>query len=247
MTPWNRSDIVITADDWGMSPAVNRGILELARRGIVRRVSILVDARFARTDLEALRALPGTEIGLHFNLSFGNRRSSSDRPLWKWMSPWQSRACRARIRDEFRRQVQVLRSWGLDVKHFDGHQHVHVFPGVVPIVAPLARELGMTSTRLPWDPVLWRTNKFLLWAFCQRARGFFLRAKLDYLPSFFYPQPPDFGSRERLRSALESRANCEVIVHPADADDFEATGCDDPYRSGRVNEYRVLHALGDST
>src|ERR1700716_3134304 len=34
----------ITADDWGISPAVNRGVLDLARRGAVRRVSMLADA-----------------------------------------------------------------------------------------------------------------------------------------------------------------------------------------------------------
>jgi predicted glycoside hydrolase/deacetylase ChbG (UPF0249 family) len=37
---------LISADDWGLSPDINEGILDLARRGIVRRVSVLSSGSF---------------------------------------------------------------------------------------------------------------------------------------------------------------------------------------------------------
>src|SRR5690606_25136721 len=58
--------IVLCADDFGMNPAVNAGILSLAGRGRLSATSLLVDGPAARADIPALRA-SGLQIGLHLN------------------------------------------------------------------------------------------------------------------------------------------------------------------------------------
>ena len=42
------------ADDWGLSPAINLGILELARRGWLRSVSLIANAPFLHERLDEL-------------------------------------------------------------------------------------------------------------------------------------------------------------------------------------------------
>ena len=62
----------ITADDWGLSPSVNSGILKLAKMGLVRRVSILADGLYIAEHLEELKSIDGIKLGIHFNLTFKN-------------------------------------------------------------------------------------------------------------------------------------------------------------------------------
>lgn len=67
----------ITADDWGLSPGVNQGILKLARLGVVKRVSLMANGSHLEKGLEELFSLEGVELGLHFNLTYG-RPSQAD-------------------------------------------------------------------------------------------------------------------------------------------------------------------------
>ncbi len=221
---------VLTADDWGMSPAVNRGILELARRGRVKRVSAIVDAPYAGYLLEELKALPEVKIGLHFNLTFGKRFR------WRGFGDW--------IEDEFRSQYRKLLELGVRPDHLDGHHHVHLWPGVLGRVALLARAAGIRRIRVPADPSLWRTRKLPLLLLSVFARARLLDLGFECAPCF-YPQPWHFRSPGRFAADLERRPGHEVIVHPADDDDFGSRGVADSYRSGRVAEFQAILALGD--
>ena len=60
--------LIVTADDFGMSRGVNRGIIEAHRAGILTSASLLVDAA-ASDDAAALtRDWPTLSVGLHLNL-----------------------------------------------------------------------------------------------------------------------------------------------------------------------------------
>ncbi|OFZ33485.1 MAG: hypothetical protein A2070_14735, partial [Bdellovibrionales bacterium GWC1_52_8] len=68
------SDLFISADDWGISRGVNEGILELIKKGVVRRVSLMADGKFLKHELAALLALQKkgqVSLGLHYNLTYG--------------------------------------------------------------------------------------------------------------------------------------------------------------------------------
>ena len=77
-----RPRLVINADDLGLSPEVDAGILEAVEAGLVTGVELLVNPPF-RTRLEPLFAA-GVPIGLHLNLCLGSpcadRSSERGRP-----------------------------------------------------------------------------------------------------------------------------------------------------------------------
>lgn len=232
----------ITADDWGLTPAVNRGILELARRGIVHRTSVLVDGPFVKEGLAELMRVPGFQFGLHFNLTYRTRFSSPGRLLLALLNPIQSANTRRWIDSEFDRQLEVFKTLGLAPAYFDGHHHVHVFPGVPEQIGVKARLAGFRNVRLPWDPLLWKTSKIPLWFFSGRAAPVFQEQGLQSR-SCFYPQPKHFQDMEHFHRLLLERPESEVIVHPADENDFQAVGCLDSYQEERVQEYQSLHLL----
>jgi predicted glycoside hydrolase/deacetylase ChbG (UPF0249 family) len=65
----------ITADDWGLTPAINLGILNLAQSGVVRRVSLMAWAPSVECHLNELLQVSDIELGLH--LDFTAQRQSN--------------------------------------------------------------------------------------------------------------------------------------------------------------------------
>ena len=221
----------ITADDWGISPAVNRAIVDLVSRGVVRRVSMLADGDFLHESLEDLRK-HDVEIGLHFHLT---QKTTPVRFLMRWMTSRMSDSVRA----ELRRQLDVLVAAGVKPVYLDGHEHVHIVPGLVAAIAPVLEEYGIRTIRLPYDRSLWWSRLApvnVLSIFLRRtldARGFRYRRVV-------YPQPKHWRDTARLLAHITRHEDVEVIVHPAVERDF-----DDAYASDRQNEYRTLRALSE--
>src|SRR5438876_9353127 len=61
--------LIVNADDYGLSPGINRGIAEGHREGIVTSTSLLVDAPFSAEAAAISAELPGLSVGLHADLS----------------------------------------------------------------------------------------------------------------------------------------------------------------------------------
>src|SRR5437660_9999386 len=63
--------LVVNADDFGLSPGVNDGILEAHAAGVVSSVSVLVNAPGWEHAVAALRGTGSLGVGLHLNLTAG--------------------------------------------------------------------------------------------------------------------------------------------------------------------------------
>ena len=59
----------------------------------------------------------------------------------------------AQVRAELDAQIRKVRDAGIAVSHLDGHQHVHVLPGIAAIVAELAAAYGIRAVRYPTERV----------------------------------------------------------------------------------------------
>lgn len=232
------ADARITADDWGISPAVNEGILRLAQAGVVKRTSALATARFLDTHLTELRAVPRFEMGMHFDLTFG--KSSPGKVLLRSFTDHE--ALRAEARRAFSEQLQTLRAHGIQPLYLDGHHHIHLVPGLLDALADLIREAGIRTIRIPDDSKLWLSGKFPLLILCVFARRALKRHGFSTLPCF-YPAFNYFEDHSSLRVALSRHPGHEVIVHPAATSDFTALQIPDPYTTGRVTEYLALRML----
>jgi len=61
--------LIVNADDYGLSPGINRGIAEAHRKGIVTSTSLLVDTPFGAEAAAISTELPHLSVGLHADLS----------------------------------------------------------------------------------------------------------------------------------------------------------------------------------
>ena len=133
----------LCADDYGISPAVNRGIRDLIARGRINATSAMVGApSFDAGEARALVAAgSGAAIGLHFTLTAPFRPLSSYRPvaadgafpsLRQMLVRGLARALDGRAAAvEAEHQIEAFRSaFGQPPDFIDGHQHVHLLPQV---------------------------------------------------------------------------------------------------------------------
>ena len=57
--------LIVNADDFGLSPEVNAGIVRAHREGILRSASLMVAEPAARAAAERARDNPALDVGLH--------------------------------------------------------------------------------------------------------------------------------------------------------------------------------------
>ncbi|MCA2960332.1 MAG: ChbG/HpnK family deacetylase [Silvanigrellales bacterium] len=235
----------ITADDWGMSKAINEGILDLAQRGLVRRVSVLPEAPFAGYLKEDLLRVEGLEIGLHASLTLSLRNGASPdfnsigelarfllrpRPLSETVADLQAR---------FVRQLSAAREAKFPIVYADGHQHVHVFP-LVSFAFSKALKGEVSTVRVPFDGTRWGLRQCVLNFFSSISAVIFSRHGFTWLP-FRYPSlQREWRNALRARRFIDTNPGVEAIVHPALRDDLAEGPVQDTYRAERVAEHGVL-------
>ena len=119
------------ADDFGMNPAVNAGILSLAACGRLSATRGLVDGPAARAGMPDLR-VSGLQIGLHLNFTESFGQPGLCRPLGPLIrAAWLGRLPADAVRAAVQRQLALFRDLtGRDPDYVDGHQHVHQLPGI---------------------------------------------------------------------------------------------------------------------
>ena len=134
----------LCADDYGLSPAIDRGILQLLPQRRLSDVSCLVNGPHWPQAARALVAVPAVRqgqvrTGLHFNLTEGRPLSPELAALWPQFPALQQliveahlgRLPVAALRAEFQAQFAAYAAGrGRTPHHVDGHQHVHHLPQV---------------------------------------------------------------------------------------------------------------------
>ena len=237
----------LTADDWGMSPGVNDGILEMARLGHLRRVSAMAGGKYLGYRLGELKRVPGVEFGLHFNLTHpesGGLFPSFKSFLWAWGKARLTgdRTLVEKVRGALRDQILQLRKCGIKPRRLEGHHHVHALPGLLPEISGILKASGIRYVRVPYHPSLWLGLKApLAWlgkTMLKAVRGL----EFDFLP-FYYPTAADFSSFNRLVRCLNRTLRSEVIIHPAFRNDIARISPSDSYRQPRVREFDLLRLL----
>ena len=157
--------VIINADDFGLSPGVNRGILEAFRDGILSSTTMLVNLPHFEDAASVALANPELPVGVHLSLLWGPP-VSDPASVPSLVEPDglfpRSLAVLARryflgslridhVRAEFRAQVERFRRAGLTPTHVDTHKHVHCLPGILDALTQVAGELGIRCVRLPYE------------------------------------------------------------------------------------------------
>jgi hypothetical protein len=153
--------LVVNADDFGLTPGVNLGILEGIKKGIVTSASLMVNGPAVTHGLELAREHPEIDLGIHLNatdfspilpadkvsaLCNGTGRFRGLRYLLA--VTFASHRARLQLAAEWREQVSWALSTGLSPSHVDSHHHVHMAPWLFDVAASLAEEFRLPFVRV---------------------------------------------------------------------------------------------------
>jgi chitin disaccharide deacetylase len=148
--------LIVSADDFGLSDAVNEGIEQAHRHGILGAASLMVAGDAAADAVRRARALPGLRVGLHLVVIEGPAVLSPDPfpsdQLGLGLRYAFSAATRRRLEAEIRAQFKAFAETGLQLDHADAHKHMHLHPVVGAMMLRIGREFGLRAVRVPHEP-----------------------------------------------------------------------------------------------
>ncbi len=159
--------VIFHADDFGLTCAVNAGIVEAHERGVLGSTSLMPSAAAAEDAASLARALPRLDVGLHVTLVEerpvlppariptlvdGERFWPNHAAVFARYASGRWRADEAAA--EVAAQWELLAALGVAASHCDGHQHLHLLPRLFPHVVRIARRHGvcLVRTRLASGP-----------------------------------------------------------------------------------------------
>ena len=158
----------MNADDFGLTPGVNRAIVELHAAGVLTSTSLMARAgatdeaiEIARCHPHAWRRLPRGSGRWRAHCSRRSRFPPLSIREPACSTPRSQHFCRglftgrirsAEIEAETRAQIEFLQNKGLHLTHIDTHKHTHMFPSVLRPVLRAARACGIRAVRNPFEP-----------------------------------------------------------------------------------------------
>jgi hypothetical protein len=255
--------IWLCADDYGISPGVNRGIRELIERGRLNATSVMMAGpAIGRDEVTSLQASaaksPRCAIGLHATLTAPFRPLTMYfEPIDGGMFPSFAKLLRAGltrrldpeiIHAELTVQLAAFsEAFGRPPDYVDGHQHAQLFPQVreaflaaVKQAAPDAwvRQCGRLA---PLTQRLGAPKALVLDMLSARFRKLAARAGIAFNPAFAgaydFSGAPDFGALMSGFLAGLPEGGL-VMCHPGFVDDA-LVGLD-PLTTQRETEYAFL-------
>ncbi len=143
--------LVVSADDFGISPRINEGIVRAHREGIVTSTSLMAVGRAFEHAVQCCRDTPTLDIGVHLTLiaeqplltsrssltgNDGRFPESAGAFLRRWLT---GSIRQADVQAEWSAQIERILAQGIRVTHLDSHQHVHCLPGLADLSQCLAK------------------------------------------------------------------------------------------------------------
>jgi hopanoid biosynthesis associated protein HpnK len=256
--------LIVNADDFGMTHGINRGIVEANGKGIVTAASIMVTGLAFEEAVQLARENPNLDIGLHLSLTVGSPASNDpavhryltshgtfrlgNRDLLKNLilhniSP---SVPRREIEAQFKKAVDTR----LPITHIDGHESIHLFPGIREIVLALMERYGIPFIRLSYERIVlrevWKLRRWkkalinlfgLLHGRQVRRRG--IRTTHHYYGTF----DAGYLGKERLMAMILNlkEGTSEIMCHPGYRDESFDRIC-----GGRYLPDQELRALMDA-
>ncbi len=153
--------LIVNADDFGLTEGVNRGVLEGHQRGILTSTTLLANAPAFDSAVSLAHSAPRLGVGVHLNLTLGHAIAKPSEiaslvdatgrfrhsPAGLGPAVLLGRARPREIEREWAAQIEKISRAGIAITHLDGHKHVHMLPGMAPIIARLTGQFGIPAVR----------------------------------------------------------------------------------------------------
>ncbi len=156
--------LIVNADDFGLHPSINAGIIKGFQEGFITSTSLMTSAPCWQEAVELAQQNPALGIGVHLTLVgsvppvLPAKRVRSLLTADGLFLPdyvafakrfYTGGIKRSELEAELRAQLERALAAGVNLTHVDSHQHTHVLPGVNALVLKLCCEYNIIRVRIP--------------------------------------------------------------------------------------------------
>ena len=152
-----RRNIIINADDLGLSPGVNQAILKAHNQGFLSHASLMANTEyFEQAVSEIIPNCKNLKIGVHVNLTCAKalfpknilaENGSLKNDFVKLLFKRKTKKVLESLENEIESQIVKIQKSGIEISHIDGHEHVHIIPSINKIVRKLAKKYSIPRIR----------------------------------------------------------------------------------------------------
>ena len=153
------NNIIVNADDLGMTPGTNRAIFKGFDHGLITHSSIMSNCDYFTEAVDGLKTRKGLNIGVHLNLTYGKALNYSQ--LYNdgngvfnlgymsiLMKSFYQKDFLQEVKNEFELQILRVLDSGIMITHIDSHRHIHLIPAIYTIVIDLSVKYNIKRVRL---------------------------------------------------------------------------------------------------
>jgi len=155
-------ELIINADDFGLSQGANRGIIKAWQQGILTSTSLMVRGAAFDEAVALAKGNPGLQVGLHLTLVQGRgvlpqqglpalvdgAGNFGNDPVLAGMRYFFLKPLRKKLYREIEAQITACLDAGIRISHLDGHLNIHMHPVVFDILTELMPKYGIETFRL---------------------------------------------------------------------------------------------------
>ena len=252
--------LIVTADDYGMSLAVNKAIVEGIQSGMITTTNVMTNMEFLDNRQELADLRDKASIGLHWNISVGKPLSPKDKisslvdsetgeflGYAKFCEKYKSGQIKnEEIVTELKAQYnKFVELFGFEPDYWNTHQNTHVALKIYDVFLNLASELKICKMRNHqriYVPAKLQNGYSLKWRVMEPVKRCIINNWQSNASKkgMKYPEGIIVSLNESDRSDMEyTFSNIrwgknevgEFVIHPA-------TECDSPY-FGKIIEKRI--------
>jgi predicted glycoside hydrolase/deacetylase ChbG (UPF0249 family) len=159
--------LILNADDFGLTPGINRAIAELNSAGVLTSATLMANGPAFDDAVAVALAHPGLGVGCHIVLTDGVPISppasipsligADGRSFRPSLIGFVRALLLGRIRpDDVAReslaQIQKLQRAGIRITHIDTHKHTHLFSAIARPLLEVAESANIRAIRNPFEP-----------------------------------------------------------------------------------------------
>jgi len=208
-----REKIILSADDFGKTREGNDRILELAQKGKLDRVAVMVNRDYlSAKDIEKIKACP-VALDLHLEFPFQKKKSRSIIKR-SFLFLYHHLTNQKPITAGWEEQIQKFISlFGKVPDGLNAHEHIHFFPPYFRVAIKLAQKYDIPYLRFGKVSVIknHKAISHILWRLHKKNRPVFAASNLassDYLVSFDWIH----NTEKFLKNLPDGRT--EIVCHP---------------------------------
>ena len=161
--------LIINADDFGLHPLINKGIIKGHSEGIITSTSLMPSAPYFDEAVQLAKANPSLGVGIHLTLVGGVKPACTSgvnslltaggvfaEDYTGFAKKWYTGSIKKNeLVKELETQIEKVLAAGIKPTHIDSHQHMHVLPGIAGIVVRLCEKYGIKKIRMPGENIFW--------------------------------------------------------------------------------------------